>query len=352
MTVQPIEDACVIKFADWPATGVTITNEGSAGATYNGTTADNDYALQSTGATSFVFNDTTDYLSVPHGTPVDNLGAHTWEFGFQYNVLRTGYVFYKGGSYYCAISASGTFTLRRLDTAGGSNYYQYTIGITFKVGSFYDIQVAWDATNITNVPVIKVNNVAQTVTPALTGSVTAWQNDSASNLIIGNSTGSSAMAWTIYFERLHSRVLSDWELQNNYAADKWRFFPNTPYETGCTVKYDFAQTTGNFYNEINPGTDDLVPTGSPTRSLLPSGAPDVTFDGSTQYGTAASLSLSNTLTVEVMYKPYSASTIYDIVAQYHNKWLLVFSRWLSGHCSISYRFECLSCYCSNRRNEI
>jgi hypothetical protein len=312
MTTQPIEDACVVKFSTWPPTGTTITNEGSAGAGYNGTAADNDYALQSTGATSFVFNDTTDIVQVPHGTPVDNLGAHTWEFGFYLPAVPANkYLWFKGfyaAPYYALIGAAGSnkLTISRYQSAG--NYEAWATPTILVAGQFYDIQIAWDATNVNNTPVVKINNVAQTLTAAPLGTVTAWANDSAYNLgIFNNPAGSSALLATLYWVRLHSRVLTDWELSNNYEADKWRFFPNTPYETGCTVKYDFAQTSGNFYNEINPGTDDLVPTGSPTRSLLPSGAPDTTWDGSTQYGTATSMSLSNNLTVEVIYKPYSAT---------------------------------------------
>src|SRR5450759_3332840 len=96
------ETACVVKYTTWPESpGVTIDNE-MGDAAYDGTAADNDYFLQASGATSFVFNDVTDVVTTPKGATIDNLGNHTFEFMFYYagGSAATAHLFNKGNIYY------------------------------------------------------------------------------------------------------------------------------------------------------------------------------------------------------------------------------------------------------------
>jgi hypothetical protein len=222
----PHEDACQVKFSTWPTTGVTITNEGRAGGAYNATAADNDYYLLPSGATEFLFDTNTDYISIPHGPAIDNLGAHTLEFGIYYADNRTGGTFLfgkRGDVFLVAISSGGNrFLIYRFDD-GGVAYKSWAGDYPFSAANVYHIQVAWDATNVANDPIVKINNEVLTLTAYDSGVTDAYYNDSANNLTIGNysddAEGIYSLNGGLFLFRLHNRVLTDTELSDNYYAD-------------------------------------------------------------------------------------------------------------------------------------
>jgi len=224
--VSPYETYCTVKFADWPASGTTVTNEGSAGAGYNGTLASNEYVLQPTGATSDTFANAGDHIIIPKGSAVDNLGAHTMEF-IVYNNSSASFTLFNKASTYKQYqiwidTTNNWVEIRRYGT-DGSSYYQYTTPVNSIKGAAYTIQVAWDATLVSNVPVIVINNVNQTVTTSLSGTVSSWISDSSYNVTLGNNPGgTSALTGAFYLYRLHSAKLTTPQLQQNFAADWWR----------------------------------------------------------------------------------------------------------------------------------
>lgn len=221
-----VVDAAVVEYAAWPAAGTAVTNTGTAGAGYNGVLAANEYSVDVlTGYTKQANTaNTTDYIKIPHGASVDNLGAHTLEFKFYLNALTTNQrVFSKGDAYYYGYipTAGTTFLIYRYDTAGTA-YKLWTVTYTFVAGGFYDIQIAWDATSVDDAhnPTVKINNVVQTAVLTKSGTVTAWRDDSAQDLYIANNAAhTSYSSCTHFIDRVHTRLLTDAEQTTNYYAD-------------------------------------------------------------------------------------------------------------------------------------
>lgn len=224
-TLLPYETNCVVKYSTWPASGTAVTNEGSAGSAYNGTAYDNDYNLLASGATSFKFDTSTDYINIPKGSAIDNLQAVTFEYAFYYVGSGTAATFFwKSNNFYAFINGTGQIVFYRTDAAGPDvNCLWHTPTNTIVTGGWYDIQIAWDSTSFcANPPVILVNNVSQTLTEAPSGSTTSWYDDSGSDVRIGSSSAAGGVIGTIALFRLHNAVLTDAQLTQNYEADKWR----------------------------------------------------------------------------------------------------------------------------------
>lgn len=253
-----VVDACQVEYAAWPSSGTAVTNTGLGGGTpsnYNGVLAVNEYSLDVlTGYTKQANTaNTTDYIKIPHGTYVDNLGAHTLEFVFYLNALTTNQrVFSKGDAYYYGvIITSGTsFLIYRYDTAGTA-YKLWIITYTFTAGGFYDIQIAWDATSVDDAhnPTVKINNVLQTAVLTKSGTVTAWRDDSAQDLYIANNLAhTSYSSCTHFVDRVHTRKLTDAEMTTNYYADMahWAGTPITRPTAVTSLLVDDA-----VYNKAN-----------------------------------------------------------------------------------------------------
>ena len=192
MTVH--EANCIVKFSTWPASGTAVTNEGSAGSSYNATLSSNKYVALSSGFTAQKQTAVSDYITVPHGAGIDNVpnSVATWEIIFRWDTVSyapyviffekgtgTDSAFYGLGLYY--YKAGNLLAIER-DKTSSTDGAAWTCPFTPALGEWYDIQITWDMTGYSNTPVIKINNIGQTATSA--GSTTAWINDSSYNLVI------------------------------------------------------------------------------------------------------------------------------------------------------------------------
>jgi hypothetical protein len=306
------EDACQIKFTTWPTTGVTVTNEGRTGTTYNGTAGDNDYLLQPSGATSFSFDDVdhNDIVIVPAGAITNNLGAHTLEFYIDLHSYGAtpNQLFNKAGFYYCVVSnITKNLLLTRFDT-GGANFKQWdTPTDSLSLGPNY-IQIAWDATLVSNDPIIKINGVTQTLTTGHSGVTTAWKDDSAGVLQIGNRTALNRELLAAFsLVRLHNRVLTPTELIDNYNCDKWRM------ET--ELQYDFSQDATPILNDINPSVYPMTLSGLVKKEGADGACHCYTLSGGTNCatvpkGTATDNLKAHTLEFIFYYKTFGNSLLF------------------------------------------
>jgi len=222
----PYEAKCVVKYSTWPKTGTAVTNE-MGNTTYNGVTADNDYSLRYTGATSFVLNDANDYIKVPKGALVNNLGAHTFEFIFTYNTTSafTSRFMDKMSQYLMYIDTTNRYlSIKRMDDGGVAYRGWHTPNSTFVAGHNYFLQISWDATSFSSDPLIKINNATQTLTTAHSGVTDVWQNEAADDMYLFNdATVDRILYSTVYLVRIHNAALTDAQLNNNYLADYWRY---------------------------------------------------------------------------------------------------------------------------------
>ena len=228
----PVEDACQIKFADWPVSGTAITNAGIAGASYNGVSSVNSTVTEPSGATAWVSVSDTKSVYIPHGSVIDNPTIFTLEIMVYFAGYATqGHsdLFVKVNGFDLYLSNYGAAIYIYRVTTDGSRYC--SCGLTAATsgtavqGSFY-IQLAWDSTNMANTPTLKINNIAMSVGGwVVSGSSTSWKDDSAANAFIVNQSvgGTSDKNATVYLFRWHSRILSSAEMTTNWNADRWRW---------------------------------------------------------------------------------------------------------------------------------
>jgi len=174
----------------------------------------------------------TDVINIPHGTVINNPGAFTYEGLIFFNDDEwNGHLFWKGWDFACYIpNAHDAVYLFRKDSANDSNYLGWrtpddSTDPASQIGptAFFFIQISWNSTltapNTCAAPLIKINNVAQSLTPIVVGSTVSWSADQTYNLTFG---GPTALNSTLYLERWHNRALSSAELTTNYNYDKWR----------------------------------------------------------------------------------------------------------------------------------
>lgn len=222
------EQNCIVKYTAWPTSGTAVTNTGSGGATYNAVCAINSFTSMPSGATAFVTNSSAQDVRTPHAALVDNLGRHTIEMEFFYNLpdsVATPIVFSKSASYLLGlVTSSFRLTLQRYDT-GGTNYVQFVTPVnSFLPGRNHRVQIAWDATSVTNVPTICIDGFVQVLTPLPLGTVTAWKDDSGTSFYwCQNAIGGTLwLNSNLTLVRIHNVVFSPSMLKQNDDADKWR----------------------------------------------------------------------------------------------------------------------------------
>ena len=220
---------CEIEYTTWPVSGTIITNEGNAGATYDGVAYDNDYSVLPSLATSFILANAEDKITIDNSAKVNDLGAFTMEFLVYYSGGVASPVLFRKtnttGFFRIWISSSdGRVQIRRY--MDDSSYYNYrTAASTVAAGNMYDIQVTWDSTTVTNAPLLRINGVSVTLTKNGTGTGTVWASDSSYDAHLFNDpTNASYLYGTIAVYRLHSAVLAPAALDINYLADKWRLY--------------------------------------------------------------------------------------------------------------------------------
>jgi len=222
---------CLVNLQDWPSAGTTVPNETPNYPTWNGNANANRYVLQSTGASSFTANGTTDWLLVPGQTaPVENIANVTIELGL-YLTSRSNYqyVLSKGGSVaagWClATYPTNAFGLVRYDNNGTSYIKWQTPNGSFAAGNFYDIQFTQALSPFGTAPSIIINGVPQSLTPTNYQTATTYHSDASYDFGFANNDmySSGGPSVTFYFLRCYNAILSRATLLNNYNADRWRF---------------------------------------------------------------------------------------------------------------------------------
>lgn len=217
------ETNCRIKYSLWPTTGTTVTNEGLAGAPYNGTADENHYHLLPSGAKSFRFDDAGDIVTIPSGSEINNTTAVTFEFLIRPDDFSNPQVlFAKGagdyGTLYSLRIAAGAVFLGRQCYGGFIEWYTDYSLFTGDGTTWFDIQVSWTG-SIVSEPLLKVNDVIQTLNEDTQGSNTEWADDS-SPMYLGNTADLSfPFSGIIALFRMHNTNLSSSELHDNYAVD-------------------------------------------------------------------------------------------------------------------------------------
>jgi hypothetical protein len=245
--VTAYEAHCVVKYATWPTSGTTITNKGSGGTPYNGTAVDNDYLLQPTGATSFNFNDTTDFVMVPQGGIVTN-SPFTLEFVFYLDTLggSSGDMLLLDPNWgiYIIIGNDGNLLmLKQTPAIDWANFISnYLPAGTFVVGNWYALQITWDTSSYNTTPIIKVDNVSKTVTHNVSGTVASWAAETT-RMLFGDGGGNRYIGAGVLF-RYHNTILTDAQLIQNYEADKWRYDPNSRRGVIALVTKPFDEAPG------------------------------------------------------------------------------------------------------------
>ena len=227
---RPYETNCVVKYIDWPATGTSVQNAAPPGTiAQNAVIPAGLYHLQSTGATSVVLTGGgSNGVRMPKGAPIDNLVQKTVELGVHLNT-RTDYVqlITKGGSAATGWEIS-TYPTNGLGIVcydnNGTSWYRWQTGNgVFSAGAFYDIQFTHDLTVYGTSPVMKINNVTQSLTPTNYQTATTYHSDSGSDIVVGNNDwNGTAMDISVLWVRVHNTILTDAQLTQNWNADKWR----------------------------------------------------------------------------------------------------------------------------------
>ena len=245
------------------ASSTTVTNAGTGGATYNGTAANAaDFGNGKSGAQDWAFSGASDKITIPHGASVDNFSVGTWEIGFYLSNAATGSlqaIVDKGMDslgFSIYIGGGGNLYIERDQTA--SIYRLYNNSSTFASGHYYFLQVTWDCTGYTNAPVVKLSTdggapVTLTMSNGSSGTVTAFANDSAIPVTLGNSAANAYHeSATIFFYRYHNVLVATGDLTTNFNASVWRLastwqqrtVPNVALATVLpTIGLGVAQTT-------------------------------------------------------------------------------------------------------------
>jgi len=225
--VTPYEAACQIKYSTWPLAGTTVVNEGLAGATYNGTSAANTYTLLKTGASAFTFNGSTDKVTTPKGTAINNLTPVTFEWIIYRNIAGNSMLWSKQTPmmlYEYVLDANGTFDMARVSTEGAYTQWKSAAGVIPNTAWSF-IQWAWSygtGPDDEGTPILKVNNVPRTMTKSGTTHA-LWDSDASYDAELGHRfLADMSFTGTIALQRIHNAILNDSQLTRNYYADRWR----------------------------------------------------------------------------------------------------------------------------------
>jgi hypothetical protein len=169
---------------------------------------------------------------MPHGAAIDNLTTITIEFCIQLGKAQAGQM-------EIIRKYSGAIGWKIYIADYGKSFYIYgwtTDGNRYCSGTppfdrqgFYHIQMTWDRSNVTNKPVLKINNVNQTVSAwTVSGTSTTWTSDAAYNLIF-DCLDVTGWTGTLFLVRVHNRILTADELITNYNYDRWRYSVVAPF---------------------------------------------------------------------------------------------------------------------------
>jgi hypothetical protein len=250
----------VIQYGTWPISGVTVTNEGTGGASFNGTLDANRYVLLPSGATAQTQTANTHYITIPKWSSINNLSAFTLEYGFKYATSGSTIYFWNKGSVFSVNIQSNVLYLHR-ETTTGDMTEDWSTAFTPVDGTWYDLQISWGAIGAT--PIVKINDSEKTMYHINHGTG-SWLSDSASDATLFNKVSHDfGMLGTFTIVRLHDTNLPTGYLSDNYAADNWRW-------TETTVNAPVTEATASANAAtVARGITQYAPTVEATTSINP-----------------------------------------------------------------------------------
>ena len=263
----------------------TVMNVAPTGDTYDGAASRDLYVVEPSLATAFDFPAPTgqgiDYVQIPSGLAIDNLQQITLEFIVYYRDGSTGnwpVIWDKSPLpnrwYLRAVddpSSSQSFMLEYyMDCTGsssiGNGYEYFTSPFSFIAGNYYYIQLTHDRSSVGNEPILKINNVTQTLTQNIEGSPTGLYSDAGVDMYLANGADAlSGIGVDLLVYRVYNTILTDDELIANFNASSWRMgetnwvqvtVPNTTSEVD-------APTFGGYSATWTQGTTPDTTSGSP-----------------------------------------------------------------------------------------
>ena len=266
MTLYDVDGAivtdCIIEFIGDSFPNTTnnyqpVTNVGTGGAAYNGTTrlgSQGEYGLGPSGAKCWHLTAVDyDWISFPAGSLTNNLSALTCELAFYINIYTTNGAIaskcstsWNTGLSFIVEQASGKLMMFRA-TTDGYIYYETPGGI-FSQGHAYFVQITWDMSSTSNAPtcIVSVDGGASTtytypttLTKGSAGSSTAWADDSSTTGYLGSNYTTYPSAVTLYLMRLHDVIVAPGDLTTNLNASNWRLEASQD----CTVAMTHPDTT-------------------------------------------------------------------------------------------------------------
>lgn len=220
------ETDCVVKYSDWPSSGATVTNNGTGGATYNGTAEDADnYWVYQSGATCFYYSEEGDYVTIPAG--ISTSAAFTVEALIDFDFIVGWYSIFAttqtstDSPFAIGVNAAGAVQVYKY-CQDFSVYKQYTTTTDFTYPGMNFMQLSWDTTAYANEPIIKINNITQDLTDEGAGTPTSWMASTTHKLGYGFGGNPSQLYGKYLLFRFHDAALTTTQLSQNFAADEWR----------------------------------------------------------------------------------------------------------------------------------
>ena len=275
-----------------------------------GTTYKNGYGTNKvSGAQQWTFNGASDVIFASSDT-LDNLDYITLEMAFNVNTYPTAPAMLacKIGNaawpsndavgWEVFLDQYGRINIKRDQNGWTYNHY-VTDGSTIDAGHSYFAQITWDCSGYSNAPVLylSTDGAAPTVislTADLSGTVTAWADDSGTALAVGNDRfGDANTHITLYLLRLHDQLLSatttegvltGGDLFTNFTQSVWRYTTTAPvFNVKSDVVLTKVQATDLSFS-LYKLTGQLRPMNTNTDSItwyaLKDGSPIITHSTS------------------------------------------------------------------------
>ena len=248
------EANCQVKY-DMTEASTTQTNDGIAGASYNGTADSNRQAVWQSGADYWNFSANAATLYTPYGSVINSPTIASWEFLFYYNAdtNANSHIWDKSATngyfYFWIDTTNHRLYIKRAGTTTTNYNEWYTPSNSLTAAGLYHIVVVWNmnawALTGVSLPIVYINNAVQSLTSASSSSrPTAWWNDATSNAMIGNrSDAGYRVNQKLFLYRYHNTLLTPGDVALAYSTEWWRYhnavvamtYPGTTYDDQVVV---------------------------------------------------------------------------------------------------------------------
>lgn len=223
--------------------------------------------------TQWVFSGSSDKITVPSDSVIENVDNFTLEFGFYYNAYTgsEARLFAKdgvNGQFYVGIDETHDWLVVSRGTTGSPYQDTYhTPENSLTPGVWYEVQITWAfGTGPTGSgPHVYINNDVSVTSYDSVGTGN-WDNDSGEPLVIGNESSSDLnLNGSLAIFRWYNYIVETATLQTNYTEDSARW--TTEYE----IKYSNEAIPITF-GESESGTP-IAPVDKTSNESIP-----ITFD--------------------------------------------------------------------------